>query len=110
QVVPQLLLADPQVSGGVGDSDPGPGQQIGHEVQQPGQPVRRRGATRAGSTHAALPSLGSPATAAANIRGEAWSAISFNRLTTASRTSGGSSTRTWEPYPPSQAANDSGQW
>ncbi|GAB3217637.1 hypothetical protein GCM10027452_40140 [Micromonospora halotolerans] len=89
QVLAELLLGHPEVVRRLGDLDAGAGQQVGHQVEQPGQPVRRRAAAPGRRAGHRAP----PVTARSSCR----VAISLSRWMTASRTSGGSSTRTSGP-------------
>jgi hypothetical protein len=88
QVLAQLPRRDPEVGGRLGDQDPGPGQQVRDEIEQPAQAVGR------GPVLAAARRRRHGATAAAR----SWRATtSLSCWITASRSSGGPSARTSAP-------------
>src|SRR5205814_7046303 len=132
QILAQLPIRDTQLAGRLGDPDAGPRLQVGHEVEQPTQPIggggRRHQLTPAVAASVAVGSaaVGSAAVGSAAVGSAAAGsaragpgcagavgrrypvAISRSRCTTASRTSGGSSTTTSAPNWTSHEANHSG--
>jgi hypothetical protein len=78
EVLAQLPVGGAEVAGRLGERDAGPALQVGHEVEQPAEPI---GGGR--HTGTLVPSY--------------WPAMSCSRLTIASRTSGGSRTSTSAP-------------